>query len=64
MTLRDIDATVRANSLAMLGGDSLPQRYITCLNMILEHALASSPGFRRWKPEDVKGAAKERPAPL
>jgi hypothetical protein len=64
MTLRDIDATVRENSLHVLGSDALNARYITALNMLKEHAEASCAGYRRWKPVGVKVTAKERPEPL
>lgn len=62
--IRDIDAIVRANSITMLGTDALAQRYVTALNMLAEHAAASSPGFRRWKPVDVKVTVKEVREPL
>jgi hypothetical protein len=64
MTLRDIDATVRENSMEMFGNVKLPSLYVTSLNMLAAHAQASSPGFSRWKPVDVKVTAKERVEPL
>jgi len=64
LTLHDIDATVRENSLAMLGSDALNARYITALNMLQAHAKSTCVGFQRWTPADVKVTAKERVEPL
>lgn len=64
MTLRDIDATVRENSMEMFGNVKLPSLYVTSLNMLAVSSKGMSPGMLRLKPAGVKVTAKERLEPL
>lgn len=64
MTLRDIDATVRENALAVLGSDALNARYVTALNMLAAHAKSTCAGFQRWTPTNVTVTVKEVREPL
>jgi hypothetical protein len=54
MTVKEIDALVRENSLTMLGNDRLNSRYVTACNMLLVASRTSSAAFLRLKPEDIK----------